>query len=1436
MESRRSLHQLSDGKGGLVPIDRAAAVHRIPLLPYERELIATLGCSEDEYRQFVRYALARSGIRPAEYDSIPDVKAEVVTAIVSIVIGLAAQAAAYFLTPKPKQVQPQRQREAGRISQQLASLTGADRFSATFGFDSQAELANYGDPIPLIFGRYTGTSGGILAAPRLVWSRAFALGSQQAVKMLMVVGEQGLGQGIESPDLNGIFLGNTPLDAIYNHDFAFYWKRNTNDYFRIKAQNLLYGTRGSKSAGDIETQDDIFACPTINSLTDTGFCHSYTPSANTVFGVFAPIPNGTDYRVNWQLVSIPHTPNVNGNLTNKPNYRDDPKGQKVFDRIKIAGDYDIIRTRGGDGILDLRAIGQVGIGRGYGRGMGITDLNGNGVPIGGGALFGQREVRQARVGDTIIFTIGGNVIPEDEYYIYDKDGTIYKNTQVADINSEVNAGRRAADDALQIGETIMIGRTVWVVESRALQQWTEGARQSIGLRCVEIFGEGIGSSIGLVSERFITRVIFSDDLGTTNNRNALGLHAGPSYYPLTKVAFGLVRNTRECEVTEIGIRSQVWNRANGLCNFSGLPSEVAFRQAEVNGVSVQSGTMTLYLKRTSAWTIWLRPSGTDPSGNEYKWQPLGERFCVTGETPQDQFNFIRITHPSRGRYEFRFIPKSGADVVRHSPETESYWQLNAKNGQPLARQCPTPYGTFTVYSQGQYVARKDVSFNPELISESQIVQPARQATTPSTLEVESYLPDIQGGGVQATEVQLTETPWLPNNGPGNKAATLVELFGRPVQFGLTASATREFVLPGTGKRITIKFDGVVNEYFPQTHPFFPGWRTWNLSSISVVSSTGGFNILETFDAVIPVQRADNDRATPYGLTSVGMKLRVSKTSGTEPRGIKQAFAHDTLGDASSFGVGTKRNYVFDATDGTNILKVVMTGTVVSAPERLRKDFPGITNAWDFLQFVPAAEGTTGAWGVGQNAYFTTPSSTNSPYASALSQPNERVGVSMRVQSVQTTLIPAQVTAPRFFEENSQLTDVSFYNGLLAKSNESGPEHEITYVNEFTSNPDIPNYEDMTIAGLSLKASRNFTSLNQLRIWLKDGISVKRFNGDGTTGVNVSNRFSDLVYHLLTDKTAGAGNVISPELIDTDSLHHTARFLDANKLTFDGAIDQTINIRNFVSEIAPFFLCNFTIKNGRFGLTPALPTDTAGQIANTPVPIKQLFTSGNIIEDSFSVEYLSTEERKNFQALMRYRSERQNQLPEEQTLVVRWKDLPETATIESFDMTQYCTTRNHAFMVARYFLSLRRRVTHTIRFRTTPYGINLAPGDYIRVITQASPYSSANNGVVGEDGSITAVTDLPDGRYEIYYWTADFDSPLTDTMTVADGKSVEPRFNGAIFTVVNASVSSSTYVVEQLTLSEEGLVDIVALHFPTTEALNSIMALDVNNPEAFATEG
>lgn len=1413
MEPRRPLHQSADGEGVLVPIDRAAAVHRIPLLPYERELIATLGCSEEDYRRFVAEAQRRAAIRPAAYDHIPDIRNEpisITAVIVNLVIGAAFTAASYLLAPKPRQ--PRQPRQPGQTSQQqLASITGADRFSATTGFDSFADLANYNDPIPLIFGRYTGETGGILAAPRLVWSRAFSYGSQQGAKLLFVVGEQGLGDGIDRPDASGILLGNTPLDAAQDHNFAFYWKRNTNTFSRIRSRNLAYGSRGSLSSGDTQTPDDIFLCATGIGLAQPGFCQVYTPSANVQFGAYSAIHNGTDYRVNWRLVPIPHIPD-------QPFYKHDPKDQRLLERVKIAGDSGFLLTSK-QANRDIRNLGQSGVGRGYGRRMGITALNG--VPT----QAATTQVQQVKVGDIATFTIAPGALPEDTYHT--KNAT---STQVADINSEITAGRRAADDMLQVGETIIIGRTAWVVESKSIPIWREDQLQSIQLRCIETFGDGAASSIGTISERMVLRGIYSDDLGRTDIREGLGMHAGCGFYPLMRVAFGVVRNTRDCEVTEIGIKSQVWNRANGLCNFSGLPTVAAFRSAEIDGVGIESGTMTLYMKRTSVWTIWLRPAGTDEAGNEYAWQPLGEQFCVTGETPQDQFNFIRITHPRKGQYEFRFIPKTGADITQHSADDATFWRLDAKTRQSLAGSYSTPYGTFNLYAIGELVTKKAISFNPEMLSNAQINQGSIETFIPDAIEVESYLPDLEGTDAQAATLGFYD--WLPDTTTeGRRGATHFELFGQPSYTGLTATADRTVNL-GDGRSIEVRFNGIVDDQYPADHPYFAGWKQWSFSSIEVVSSSGGFNTNQVFNVSIPVS-AGNLRAQPYNLTSVGVRLIVLSTEDAtgwqSPTGRESAWEYELLGNAQAYPIGHTATASFTVPSSSGAIATILASGVVTArsPQSLT-NFPGQTQAWDVTYSIDGLA-TYGSWSNGalmENSAFV---SEGNPFYSA----GQAVGIVLRVLSLKQVVLPPGFLAERAFEENSQVNDVSFYNGLLTKSNESAPEHEIVYVNESLDNDIIPQYSKLTLAGLALKASRNFTSLNQLRVWLADGIPVVKLSEGG---IGPSNLLTDLVYHLLTDKTAGVGSIVAPELIDTADMAITAQFLNQYKLYFDGAIDQPTNVRQFISDLSAFFLCNFIIKNGQFSIVPAVPVTASGTINTGPVAIKQLFTSGNIIEGSFSVEYLTAEERADFQAVVRYRTERRNQFPEEQTLVARWADLPEAQAVETFDMTQFCTSRDHAFMAAKYFLSLRRRLTHTVKFQTTPYGIDLAPGDYIRVITEANVYSSANNGVVASDGTVTAVSELPDGRYTVFYWNANFDDPTTDQMTISGGKALESKFFDSVFTLEDANVSSNIYMIEQLTLTENGLVDIVAAHFPSTTTFNSRIALDITNDAAFVTEG
>jgi len=1417
---------------------RYSPVKKLPLLPYERQLIDALGCSEEEYQKFVFEAMLRGAVRPAAYDNIPDIqaiaplaaagylaatgaaatKAATTTAIVtSLAIGVALSAISYLLTPKPKapsEVAELRQR-------QLRSRRGGDRFVATSGFDSIADLADYGSPIPIVFGNYTGTTGGMLVAPRLVWSRAFSLGSQQAIKLLMVVGEQGLGNGLPVPDLNGIFLGTTPLDSVYDHNFAFYWKRNTNQLYRMVAGNLRYGTRGELYRGDIEKSDDIYLCPTRNSGRDTGFCQAYTPSSSTQFGAYSAIANATNYRVNWKVVSIPRR---NGEGIDSS--ENDPGRALLLERIKIAGDYGITPTS--DTTDDPRWVqiikeGQKGVGRNYGRRMGITALND--IPANA-----PTEVRAAAVGDKATFSIVPGRIPRDRYYFKDT-----RSTQVDDINQDVLDGQEAADDMLQIGETVMIGRTTWVVTDRALSIYDGTQEQVITLRCTEIFGIGAeNASIGLVSKEMVTRGIRNDDNGTTNANNALGLSAGANFYPLLRVAIAVVRNTRACDATEIGIRSQVWQKTNGLCNFRSIPEPRALKRAEANYVSLQTGTMNIYMYRTSVFAVFLRPAGTDENGNEYEWRPLGQTFAVRGQTPQDQFNYLQFIHPEQRQYEYRLVPNSGADVARRISDDYILVVLDAKSNQVISNTYQTAYGTFTCQTTGHYKRVGDITYNRQMIAGAINPGGAITGVVPSAVTLTNYIPDIEGPDTRATAV--TFKSWLPLGlTEGRSSATLFEMFGSPSFIGNTATYQTTYSY-GDGRVITLKVNGSVNagNVYPPTHPHYPNLKYWTLGNIEVVSSSAGFNSGQEVDIVIPI--SPGNRRNFANLTTSGFKVEVTGTAGglTTAKGRQSGFEWEILGNQQDYAVGTVRTVTLTGTsERGNPLSLDVTARVGLRTAENLAVFPGQTKSWDFTTFAVRADESVGNWLPGEWTNIEVTVSAGNPFR----KPGTNIGVRLQALGVANLTVTNAGSFERAFEVGSQVADLSLYNSLITKSNESAPEHEIVYVNESTANESTPKYENLSLAGLVLKASRTFTAIDQVRCWLANGVEVQRFLPSEAGSVGPSNKFTDLVYYLLTDKTAGAGGVISSDLIETADLAKTATFLEQNKLFFDGALDSPVNLRQFIADTAPYFLCSFVISNGKFSLVPAVPHDTAGAIVDTPVQISALFTSGNIIEGTFTVDYLQTEERKDFQSIVRYRKEKKNQLPEEATLSVRWAENgSDTHPIESFDLTQFCTSRDHAFLVARYFMSLRRRVTHSVRFKTTPYGISLAPGDYIRVLTEASPYQPANNGVIDADGDITSATTLSDGSYEILYYISTGDEVQSATLTVANGKAVQPALFNTIFTLNNPTVSSATYVIEQLTLDEEGLVEVLATEFPTSDAYNSLVAQDILSPNIFITEG
>ena len=1459
------VRQSQNGKSAMV---FGPSIYDVPLLPYERELIKTIGITEEEYQLFAAEVRQRGRLRPAEYEHIPDIVCEPATTtaiLVSLAISLVLTGVAYLLTPKPKE-------PAAFGRKELGGETGASRFTPSRGFETLAELGEYASPIPLLFGLYReGHGGGMLATPKLIWSRMFSHGTLQRAKLLYVVGEQGVDglNGIEPPELEGIFLGNNALDPIFEDAFAFYWKKHSGDpgNQRVRDTNLSYGTRDEASSGDPDNaiNGEVFYAPTNNEIGAVGqFCHAYTPANSTQFGVFEPIANGNSYRPNYRIVSI--TDEGHSGVTKRGITRT---------RIKFAGlSFNNSDNLDGKELLQkVRKKGQAGAGRNYSPRMGIIRLNrySGGETITSSEVTGSDELQKVvnvREKDEIVFIISATKIDEDIYAAKEA------RESVSDLNSTVQALQLAADDAMQVGEQFAIAGTIWKVIHRRQDRFEPDSNehQRIDLKCVST-EESHLKRIGIVNQDKVvepTQGFIGDSFPDGPEASV-----GEAFFPITKVATATVRNNRPAVVTEIGLKSTVFQKLNGLCAFNSLPTPDELNNLDDENVNVSNGTITANIMRSTVFRIFVRDAGD--SNSSFALIPLF--FVIRGSRPVAQYNFIRFALPpgqEAKELEFKFAQFPGAEL-RSISDNEIFIDLSHSVSQQSAGMefrtvSVSGIGSLTVGFSGKDIAKGNIEVNKEFLRAPEVTASSSVTSYPDSVQREGNRPAPVAGtdakAVQRINANISNQGADQNHG-GRSGAFTHALIGDASNFNFPSRITvvsKEFVENNPLRWITLRWTyeryELPTNHFARKHN--GAKYNWREVSIDVIGSSGNFrqgegvkvrrgsqsteDLSGSHDAYPPSNPFRNNPDAPSGYQTIrwsGFVLTVTQTENVEAvSGRRQGYLYEVFGDATAPGlsVGSTKQAGRTFTDGNKVLDVRLTSTVRSYDQDIR----GKGVVWSAPEvLVKQNTVTTQNWEVGDTFEHLETVSSNNPYRT---DAYSKVGFLYKVGNVIETINTAEFKSDQIFAAQTQYSDISFYRNFVDKSNSGQPEHEVVYVNEVQENETLPSMNDLVLAGISLKATRNFTRLDQLRVWLGKGLRVERLHPDKTAAYGdssdngPSNLFTDLIYYMMTNQMGGAGALLgmtsdTPVLINKDDLITTSRFLETQKLFFNGPIVERTNLRQFIASVAPFFLCNFVIADGKFSLKPALPTYENGNFNDGPVTIEQLFTAGNILENTLEIEYLSAEERRPFKAVVRYREERKNKLPQERTVIVRNKKNDEyldkgleLLPHEQFDLTQFCTSKDHAVQVGKYFLALRRLITHTISFSTTVDGLAIQAGSYIRVITESSPYSSANSGTVSSTGVVTSVTELADGMYPVDYYKGGNDDVQTGEMQITGGTVAATEFHGAVFTVRTTTVSQNVYVIEQLTFSQEGTVDIVASEHPCDDDRRSLLVAAMLNAD------
>lgn len=243
------------------------------LLPYEHELIRLLQVSESDYLDFLS---AQHDYTRSPEEKLQELQGDPVSITIAV-IGVLFQVASALLAPKPEIPTQQ----AGRQRREQV-------FAPRFGFNSQQELAKYGDPVNLVYCNTSdNATGGVRVATSLIWSAVHSEGSSQFMQMMLAVGASDIGR----IDAERIAFGQTPIRQLAAGKTWAYLGANR----PLQFSDLIRGSATDPTRVGEASTSVAYRTTLVGDQHADGFSQSFSPSTMNRFGVYAPIPINVNY-------------------------------------------------------------------------------------------------------------------------------------------------------------------------------------------------------------------------------------------------------------------------------------------------------------------------------------------------------------------------------------------------------------------------------------------------------------------------------------------------------------------------------------------------------------------------------------------------------------------------------------------------------------------------------------------------------------------------------------------------------------------------------------------------------------------------------------------------------------------------------------------------------------------------------------------------------------------------------------------------------------------------------------------------------------------------------------------------------------------------------------------------------------------------------------
>lgn len=1443
------------------PLQRSYS--RRSLLPVEQQIIDALGLTLDEYWEFCRLADCKAKERGQEYALIPEISAtgEPLTSaqIATIVLSFVFTAASVLLAPKPPSL------EETPAPIRTPDVRGQTRFAELYSFEGLQDLATLGSIIPLIFARRDDAkgTGGIRAKGLLVWSQLLSKGSHQELKMLTALGMSSLGLGA-TPDAKGLAVGDQLLRSYQEARYRAYFLDNKAE---ATAQRV---TKSDSFTGDLTEKgnDDIYLAFDRFTASDGVFTSgARTPSSQRSFGCHSPISNGAPYYPPYDLVQV---------------FDDD--ASLVEKRAKING------PKG------------TGHSKAYSSRQGMIRLERNGSTV-YNALVSPALALDIEVDDQLTFRCSDQR----------EDTKLFPPHGVEDINTAIDERISITDSLINVGDLFSFGTSIIkCTEASKAKPYEPGDPfKEYKFVCIE---RGAGVFINADNDPEIENV-------------------APFNTHLQKIDIATVTNNRECDQTEIGIKSVVYKRIDGFANVNSEPPARILEDYEEDKQSFSLGRVSTFQSRYSFFKILSRPVGA----SDFTDISSGQIFAVRGNNTQPQYNTIIISHP-RGQYEFKILPLSGsfADLLHIAPVGQAN-PVHVLTGQGFGQ----VYHSNEVqigYTGNEYFITDKKASNDEFVFK-QVIAKVEQEGSVEDFETRSIGKVSRDARYQLEEPARVSPIPIPADVGG-------------LVFGVAVDASQanqniDGIFIWEGSPVKLNERGNVYQYSTAVSDIvgtIPAVNEFVVSDQAQYSQSSGFEYFVEVDAggnlvegryngaLVSAQTQDpNDvaslsdsskiyRAEPNGqlieipqveesIDDAAEGEQFQALQGIQHGALFGVWIDDVTGNKNAFWNNTFLNVEgiplyedgeeeFDESNIAYVIvrphRLVVAGGKAYAIKRKVRTPAGQIKYYRRIQkgslqqikpayniygiakykfdhdrfdynYVPAeyAPQSGGRQGSGTGLRINASSLAADHWqwqvadGGAGYRPGDIIDfefvdgteVAVRVSEVKTLVLPGEAREPLNLKD--AIADYPKYD-VEKTSHQDGPEHEIVFVNELRREAVAPKYEDLSLLGLRVLAGKDWTTMGQFSAYIQQGIQVERLiEDDGETVdppgslIASTNNFAEIAYNLLVSPRLGAGKRIPRNTVDRTAMELAAKFCQANSFTFDGVIGERTKVREFIFNYAALNFLDFTIKGGKFSLTPAVLYDGNYKIdskQNIEQSIKALFTDGNMKD--LQVSFLPPEQRQLFKATLSYRKEVKNGFSSQEMVQLRFAD-GEGGSVEDpeefLDMTEFCTSRDHAILIAKYRLLVRKHTDHTITFKTIPSAaLGLEAGSYIKVISDVTHASRFNNGSVDAVGGITSSSTFADGTHKVYFWKP---RPLDEnkvtgvvegSLIVKDGKATNSEVFGTVFTkfIVEAD-KKRVYKVDSLTIDDEGYVDIGATHQPLTSS-GSLATLNFDDTQ-FAPE-